>query len=138
MSGLVFLSIAIALSLLQVVARAAPAHNGPAPRWTATAFCLHLMTLIRLFFAPLALAAKKREDYTAVLTCWPRTEDAFNNLRREGASTRLEAAVAPFVKDEWATSHLFARKYLAKNDVVIARLVNCGHAATELGRGFLQ
>ena len=38
MSRLVFLSIAIALSLLPVVAPAAPAHKRPAPRWHGYGF----------------------------------------------------------------------------------------------------
>jgi hypothetical protein len=38
MSRLVFLSIAIVLSLLPVVALAAPAHNRPAPRWHGYGF----------------------------------------------------------------------------------------------------
>src|SRR3984893_18793682 len=38
MSRLVFLSIAIVLSLLPVVAPAAPAHNRPAPRWHGYGF----------------------------------------------------------------------------------------------------
>jgi hypothetical protein len=38
MSRLVFLSIAIVLSLLPVVAPAAPAHKRPAPRWRGYGF----------------------------------------------------------------------------------------------------
>jgi hypothetical protein len=38
MSRLVFLSIAIVLSLLPVVAPAAPAHKRPAPRWHGYGF----------------------------------------------------------------------------------------------------
>jgi hypothetical protein len=52
-------------------------------------------------------------------------------------SSALKASIRAFVKDERTAGDLFAGKDFAQDNVVIARLVNRGDAATELGRGFL-
>jgi hypothetical protein len=59
-------------------------------------------------------------------------------LEQELESSALKASISAFVKDKRSASELFAREYLAQNDIVVACLVYRRDPATHLGGGSLQ
>ena len=62
-------------------------------------------------------------------------EDIFE---RELRLSALKDPVATLVKDERIAGSLLAREHFAQNDVVVARLVDRGDAATELSGRTLE